>query len=212
MAAYLQWRRFVFFDRETVKEPAGPDGGAAGGGKPFALPPGVTVCDSGRGSLVFGDMEGQIWFLSRSLQLSSFQAYKLRVTHLYQLKQHSILASVGEDEEGINPLVKVWNLEKRDGGNPLCTRIFPAIPGNKPTVVSCLTVHENLNFMAIGFADGSVVLTKGDITRDRHSKTQILHEGNYPVTGLPSAILGITHLFGSPRETFTVRYWLDKAV
>lgn len=46
--------------------------------------------------------------------------------------------------------VKVWNLEKRDGGNPLCTRIFPAIPGNKPTVASCLTVHENLNFMAIG--------------------------------------------------------------
>ncbi|KAH1175446.1 hypothetical protein KIL84_008320 [Mauremys mutica] len=194
MAAYLQWRRFVFFDREPVKEPAGPDGG-----KPFALPPGVTVCDSGRGSLYLDyhlHMEGQIWFLSRSLQLSSFQAYKLRVTHLYQLKQHSILASVGEDEEGINPLVKVWNLEKRDGGNPLCTRIFPAIPGNKPTVVSCLTVHENLNFMAIGFADGSVVLTKGDITRDRHSKTQILHEGNYPVTGLAFRQSGkMTHLF-----------------
>lgn len=193
MAAYLQWRRFVFFDREVVKEPPGPEGSA---GKPFALPPGVTVCDSGRGSLVFGDIrgevavlgapalrgglggpvhrplpcadpvviccralrclhktafvvgfweelvrvwfrharrcrgscvvlfffyhflsssfvclnwdqhiEGQIWFLPRSLQLTSFQAYKLRVTHLYQLKQHSILVSVGEDEEGINPLV-----------------------------------------------------------------------------------------------------------
>ncbi|KAI1230668.1 hypothetical protein IHE44_0008543, partial [Lamprotornis superbus] len=175
MAAYLQWRRFVFFDRETVREPVGPDGASA---KPFALPPGIAVCDSGRGSLV------------------SFQAYKLRVTHLYQLKQHSILVSIGEDEEGINPLVKVWNLEKRDGGNPLCTRIFPAIPGNKPTVVSCLTVHENLNFMAIGFADGSVVLTKGDITRDRHSKTQILHEGSYPVTGLAFRQSGkTTHLF-----------------
>lgn len=46
--------------------------------------------------------------------------------------------------------VKVWNLDKRDSGNPLCTRIFPAIPGNKPTEVSCLGVHENLNFMAIG--------------------------------------------------------------
>ncbi|XP_019478448.1 vacuolar protein sorting-associated protein 11 homolog [Meleagris gallopavo] len=193
MAAYLQWRRFVFFDREMVKEPPGPE---AAGGKPFALPPGITVCDSGRGNLVFGDMEGRIWFLPRSLQLSGFQAYKLRVTHLYQLKQHSILVSVGEDEEGINPLVKVWNLEKRDGGNPLCTRIFPAIPGNKPTVVSCLTVHENLNFMAIGFADGSVVLTKGDITRDRHSKTQILHEGSYPVTGLAFRQSGkTTHLF-----------------
>lgn len=50
-------------------------------------------------------MDGQIWFLSRSLQLTSFQAYKLRVTHLYQLKQHSILVSVGQDEHGINPLV-----------------------------------------------------------------------------------------------------------
>uniref|UniRef100_A0A8C5PSQ7 Vacuolar protein sorting-associated protein 11 homolog n=1 Tax=Leptobrachium leishanense TaxID=445787 RepID=A0A8C5PSQ7_9ANUR len=112
------------------------------------------------------------------------------------LKQHSILVSVGEDEEGINPVVKVWNLDKRDGGTPLCTRIFPAIPGNKPTVVSCITVHENLNFMAIGFTDGSVVLIKGDITRDRHSKTMILQEGNYPVTGMAFRQSGkTTHLF-----------------
>ncbi|XP_074256807.1 vacuolar protein sorting-associated protein 11 homolog isoform X2 [Saimiri boliviensis] len=204
MAAYLQWRRFVFFDKELVKEPLGNDGAAPGAApasgsaasKFLCLPPGITVCDSGRGSLVFGDMEGQIWFLPRSLQLTGFQAYKLRVTHLYQLKQHNILASVGEDEEGINPLVKIWNLEKRDGGNPLCTRIFPAIPGTEPTVVSCLTVHENLNFMAIGFTDGSVTLNKGDITRDRHSKTQILHKGNYPVTGLAFRQAGkTTHLF-----------------
>ncbi|XP_075696250.1 vacuolar protein sorting-associated protein 11 homolog [Rhinoderma darwinii] len=189
MAAYLQWRRFVFFEKEPVRLPGE-------GGKPLTLPPGLTVCDSGRGSLLFGDMTGQIWFLPRSLQLTSFQAYKLRVTHLHQLKQHNILVSVGEDEEGVNPLVKVWNLEKRDGGNPLCTRIFSAIPANKPTVVSCITVHENLNFMAIGFADGSVVLTKGDITRDRHSKTQILQEGSFPVTGMGFRQSGkTTHLF-----------------
>lgn len=53
-------------------------------------------------------MDGNIWLLMRSLQLTSFQAYKLRVTHLYQLKQHSILVSVGQDEHGINPLVSVF--------------------------------------------------------------------------------------------------------
>ncbi|MGH0129778.1 UNVERIFIED_CONTAM: hypothetical protein FKN15_059462 [Acipenser sinensis] len=138
----------------------------------------------------------KIWFLTRSMQPTPFQAYKLRVTHLFQLKQHSILVSVGQDEQGINPLVKVWNLDKRDSGNPLCTRIFPAIPGNKPTEVSCLSVHENLNFMAIGFTDGSVVLTKGDITRDRHSKTLTLHEGTSPITGLAFRQSGkITNLF-----------------
>lgn len=50
-------------------------------------------------------MDGKIWLLTRSLQLTFFQAYKLRVTHLFQLKQHSILVSVGQDEQGINPLV-----------------------------------------------------------------------------------------------------------
>ncbi|XP_058050899.1 vacuolar protein sorting-associated protein 11 homolog [Ahaetulla prasina] len=192
MAAYLQWRRFAFFDREPLTDC---------GGAPVLLPPGIVVCDSGRGSLVFGDWEGQIWFLPRSLELSSFQAYKLRVTHLFQLKQHSILVSVGEEEEGLNPLVKVWNLEKRDGGTPQCTRIFPAIPGNKLTLVSCLTVHENLNFMAIGFVDGSVVLIKGDITRDRHSKTQVLQEGGHPVTGLVFRQSSkTTHLFVATTE------------
>ncbi|KAM3830816.1 vacuolar protein sorting-associated protein 11 homolog [Vipera latastei] len=192
MAAYLQWRRFAFFDREPLTD---------SGGNPVLLPPGIVVCDSGRGSLVFGDWEGRIRFLPRSLDLSSFQAYKLRVTHLFQLKQHSILVSVGEEEEGINPLVKVWNLEKRDGGTPQCTRIFPAIPGNKLTLVSCLTVHENLNFMAIGFVDGSVVLIKGDITRDRHSKTQVLQEGGHPVTGLVFRQSSkTTHLFVATTE------------
>uniref|UniRef100_A0A8B9R7R9 Vacuolar protein sorting-associated protein 11 homolog n=1 Tax=Astyanax mexicanus TaxID=7994 RepID=A0A8B9R7R9_ASTMX len=194
MAAFLQWRRFVFFDKETVKDPNENV-------KNFALPHGISACDSGRGHIVLGDILTAIWFLTRSLQLTAFQAYKLRVTHLYQLKQHSILVSVGQDEHGINPLVKVWNTDKRDSGSPLCTRIFPAIPGNKPTEVSCLSVHENLNFMAIGFTDGSVVLTKGDITRDRHSKTLTLHEGNCPVTGLAFRQAGkVTHLFVATLE------------
>ena len=123
----------------------------------------------------------------------------------------------------------MWNLDKRDSGNPLCTRIFPAIPGNKPTEVSCLSVHENLNFMTIGkiqgkgflvitvlsflflvsdgccfltgFTDGSVVLTKGDITRDRHSKTLTLHEGTSPVTGLAFRQLAkVTYLFVTTLE------------
>nr|XP_043898783.1 vacuolar protein sorting-associated protein 11 homolog [Solea senegalensis] len=194
MAAFLQWRKFVFFDKDTAKDPVD-------NGKNFVLPNGISACDSGRGHIVLGDMDGKIWLMTRSLQLTFFQAYKLRVTHLYQLKQHSILVTVGQDEQGINPLVKVWNLDKRDSGNPPCTRIFPAIPGNKPTEVSCLSVHENLNFMAIGFTDGSVVLTKGDITRDRHSKTLTLHEGSSPVTGLAFRQMAkVTHLFVATLE------------
>lgn len=56
-----------------------------------------------------------------------------------------------------------------------------------------------------GFTDGSVVLTKGDITRDRHSKTLTLHEGNCPVTGLAFRQAGkVTHLFVATLEKVQV--------
>ena len=54
-----------------------------------------------------------------------------------------------------------------DKSQPTCTRICRAIPGNKPTPVTCFTVHENLNWMAVGFENGSVVLFKGDVKSDR---------------------------------------------
>ena len=33
--------------------------------------------------------------------------------------------------------------------------------------VTCLTVHENLNYMAVGFENGSIVLFRGDVMRER---------------------------------------------
>lgn len=63
------------------------------------------------------------------------------------------------------------------------------------------------SFSSKGFTDGSVVLTKGDITRDRHSKTQILHEDGYPVTGLAFRQSGkATHLFVATTESIQVRF------
>ncbi|TKS83825.1 Vacuolar protein sorting-associated protein 11 -like protein [Collichthys lucidus] len=49
MAAFLQWRKFVFFDKDTVKDPGDS-------GKNFALPGGISACDSGRGHIVLGDI------------------------------------------------------------------------------------------------------------------------------------------------------------
>ncbi|PVD32476.1 hypothetical protein C0Q70_07915 [Pomacea canaliculata] len=144
----------------------------------------VSACSSGRGQLVVGDFEGNIYFINRQLTLSSFRAYDIRVTHMHQMKQHNILVTIGEDEQGVNPLIKVWNLDKIDKGIPVCTRLTRAIPSNKPTPVTCFTVHENFNFMAVGFENGTVILYKGDVTRDRHSKQRVVFENARPITGL----------------------------
>ncbi|CAG2067029.1 unnamed protein product, partial [Timema podura] len=90
-----------------------------------------------------------------------------------------------EDEPGVNPLIKVWNLEKQDKhGNPTCVRISRAIPNNKPTPATALCVHDNLNLMAVGFHDGSIVLFRGDVCRERTNKQKVLKDGGVPVTGL----------------------------
>ncbi|PFX15152.1 Vacuolar protein sorting-associated protein 11-like [Stylophora pistillata] len=96
------------------------------------------------------------------------------------------LATWLEDEvEGIDPIIRVWNLDKIDKyGNPVCCCMQRLIPGNKPVPVSCLALMENLTQMAVGFADGTVLVYKGDITRDRHTKQRIVHHDKHPVTGL----------------------------
>ncbi|KAK3753540.1 hypothetical protein QZH41_018510 [Actinostola sp. cb2023] len=177
--ALLQWRRFNFFDKEFLKDHET--------NQAYERLKGIdiTTCSSGRGQMIFGDINGSIHFLDRDLQLSSFKAFEINVSHLYQLKQHNILVSIGEDEVGINPLVRVWNLDKMDKlGNPICCQMLRALPGNKPVEVTCLAVLENLTQMTIGFADGSVVVYRGDVTRDRHSKQRLIHQDRHPITGL----------------------------
>lgn len=55
----------------------------------------MSASASGRGQLIIGDAEGTLYFINRHLELTSFKAYELNVSHLYQLKQHNILVSVG---------------------------------------------------------------------------------------------------------------------
>ncbi len=68
-----------------------------------------------------------------------------------------------------------------------------------------IAISTNICVELSGFTDGSVVLTKGDITRDRHSKTLSLHEGNCPITGLAFRQAGkVTHLFVATLEKVQV--------
>ena len=40
----------------------------------------------------------------------------------------------------------------------------------------CICAHENSNLIAIGFKNGTVVVLKGEITRDKQSRQKIVHE------------------------------------
>uniref|UniRef100_H2ZAB8 Vacuolar protein sorting-associated protein 11 homolog n=1 Tax=Ciona savignyi TaxID=51511 RepID=H2ZAB8_CIOSA len=194
-----QWRRFTFFNKQSI--PATTSGRSWETLRNIE----ITCSTCGRGSLIFGDIlcsrfHGLVHIVNHNFQVSTFKAFEITLLHLFQLKLHNVLAAVGIDETGINPVIKVWNMDKRDkNGNPFCGRIISFF---KSTQVTSFCVHENQALMAVGFAMGSVALYKGDIAKDSQNKTIHLSiESDARITGLSFHGVGkSSHLFATTED------------
>lgn len=81
-----------------------------------------------------------------------------------------------------NAILKVWDLDRRDRqSNPICVRSTKLPKSEKPTT---LCVADNRLLMAVGFTDGCIAFYKGDLSRDRNSKSKILKELGQEITGM----------------------------
>ncbi|XP_024946618.1 vacuolar protein sorting-associated protein 11 homolog isoform X2 [Cephus cinctus] len=184
--AFLEWRRFNFFDLKKEVD-SGKIAEALGDAK-------VTAATSGNGNLVFGDSTGNVRLVNRMYNVVSFKAYEDSLTLAQQVQHSTYLFTIGEDEPGCNPIIKVWNLAKPDKqGNPTCVRISRAVPGYRAVQATALCVHSSLTLMAVGFGDGSIMLYRGDLTRERKNKIKVLKDSSAPITGLALKTSGRQH-------------------
>ncbi|KAG0324131.1 hypothetical protein BGZ99_002190 [Dissophora globulifera] len=174
-------RQFNFFNKFEVKDPEDP-----------TKPPEVfqsielNVATSGRGHLVVADRSGLVHIIDKGLQDESFLAYDSgRVTHMKQLKQRNILVTVGEEENSAQ-VIKLWDLDKPDRTKPGPTleRSIRVNQAGNAFPVSSLAVLENLSQIAVGLANGTVVLISGDLMRERTTAQKIVHQNDEPITGL----------------------------
>ncbi|XP_072944579.1 vacuolar protein sorting-associated protein 11 homolog [Epargyreus clarus] len=186
--AFLEWRRFTFFDiHKNI------DNGKIA---ECLQDTNVTVATSGNNHVILCDVTGWAHLISRNWEITSFKAYELTVSLAQQLPHDPYLVTIGDDEAGVTPLVKVWDWSRTDRhGNPQCARVSRAVPSHmRPTPATALAVHENKGLLAVGFQDGSVSLFRGDIARQRSGKMKTLPEtGTSPITGL--AFKGADKLF-----------------
>ena len=85
-------------------------------------------------------------------------------------------------------------------GNPRCSKVIRANSSPNKTIsvsichcndnsiicslvkVHTFCVHENMSMIAVGFADGTVSLMKGNILHDRSIRHVIVHTDTVPVT------------------------------
>ena len=47
-----------------------------------------------------------------------------------------------------------------------------------------ITAHENMNMIAVGFKNGTVLMIRGNIARDRQSRIRVVHEEATPGVGV----------------------------
>ncbi|VDM39290.1 unnamed protein product [Toxocara canis] len=175
----LGWRQFTFFEKRSVMDPNDSKEKFKG------LESLVACCSqSGDGFTLFGEPGGAIFKLSRKLREYCWIAHKRSLASISLAG--SVLATVGEDEEGVNSLVKLWQLDRIEKEAPFCVRVVRACPllGVTRCPRACaVAMHSSLQHFAIGFSDSSVLYHHGNILKEKPTKWLTVVDGVMSGTG-----------------------------
>ncbi|KAM0815289.1 putative Vacuolar protein sorting protein-like protein [Seiridium cardinale] len=178
--ALLMWKAFDYFEVSQVK--LGDDETRS-----FFENNEISSVCSGSDSLFLGSFDGYVRIIGTSWKICrSFHAHESgRITHMRQVEGTSLLVTVAEDLSN-EPVLKVWALDKpvKKTGLPTCLSTLHINNGRKQFPISAFTAVDDLSQLAVGFANGSVTLIRGDLIHDRGTKQRIVHESEEPVTGV----------------------------
>ncbi|EMR11149.1 hypothetical protein PNEG_00745 [Pneumocystis murina B123] len=147
-----------------------------------------SIVTSGRKYIYAADNFGYIRIISSEFDIVyEFSAYKNgHVILLHCISEAPLLVTIGDEENNSNPILKIWSLESFESSlkAPKCKTTININSNANPYPISCFAVSENVGHIAIGFANGTVLLIKGDLVRDRGSIQRVIYKSEEPVTGL----------------------------
>lgn len=113
------------------------------------------------------------------------ESTKTPVRLLRHVPETPYLVSICEDLPA-EPQLRVWALDKTEKktGAPKCLCSVNVQNGRKPFPVTAFAVLDDLTQVAIGFANGSVTIVRGDFIHDRGTKQRTVFESEDSITGL----------------------------
>uniref|UniRef100_A0A915Q647 Vacuolar protein sorting-associated protein 11 homolog n=1 Tax=Setaria digitata TaxID=48799 RepID=A0A915Q647_9BILA len=185
------WRQFTFFEKHNVYDPNNPECKFNG------LKNLKACCSvSGDGFTVFGEPCGAIFKLSRNLEEYCWIAHKRLLADIALAGLN--LATIGEDEEGINSLVKLWQLDRIEKDAPFCIRVIrvcPLLGVGRGTRACAVALHSSLQHIAVGFVDSSVIYSMGNI-KEKSGKWLTVVNGSNSGPGDEITGLSLTWIAG----------------
>ncbi|KIW12066.1 hypothetical protein PV08_09340 [Exophiala spinifera] len=180
--ALSSWKHFPFFNVSQVPVPADEEGS-------YIFENDIVSIATGSESLFLGSSDGSVRILSRALKVvRTFHAsdtLDASITHIRQIPETPFLVTISENLSS-EPLLKVWALDKTEKktGGPRCLCTIAVQNGRRQFPVSALVVLDDLSQVAVGFANGSVTVIRGDFVHDRGTKQRTVFESEDPITGL----------------------------
>ena len=186
------WKRFKFFDKHAPE--AGTSGASEGSVAGAAIPEDASCCSSGLGTVTFGCRSGDVCsFASGWVAACAFEAHDQGTLFVHHLSQRNLLLTLGRDLDasaaaaaaggamGTGVTLKVWDYDRMHStGGPVCIRTIrpftskqPADPGAEVTAFAVAEERLPGLAVAIGLSSGTVLLVRGDVVRDRVSRTKI---------------------------------------
>uniref|UniRef100_A0A8R1I1T3 Vacuolar protein sorting-associated protein 11 homolog n=1 Tax=Caenorhabditis japonica TaxID=281687 RepID=A0A8R1I1T3_CAEJA len=189
MTSEFGWRRFGFFTPSVIFSKENPK-------EKFSGLKDVAVdcwCSSG-GSVYLGEAKGGVFQLTNQFGEYYWKAYQKSLASLHSADKY--LFSIGEDDDTVNTLLKIWDPERVEKNTPHVMRTIRMSPLN-PTSSSpacSIAVHSSLHAVVVGYTDGTVLFYHGDVLHDkalnsRWVKVRDSSVGEGAVTGLAIATL-----------------------
>ncbi|KAF8544496.1 hypothetical protein BDD12DRAFT_815447 [Trichophaea hybrida] len=186
--ALTSWKAFNFFTVTPIKTTEEPETAP-----PLFQDVDITSLTTGSDNLFLGTSDSKVHVVNSSFKIvrtfSTFEGGFTQgggaITHLKQVEGTSLLITVSEDLSS-EPVLKVWALDKleKKTGEPRCQSSLTVNNGRKQFPTSAFATTPSLTTCAVGFANGSITLIRGDLIHDRGTKQRIIFESEEPITNL----------------------------
>lgn len=186
------WRQFQLFDFLPIRDPHYKSA------SPLFSDPSLTAISATESYIVYAVNDGYIKILRKSdLSLvKQFAAYDPDYTiNFIDPLLHSNLVVTLAERPGMPLLLKIWDISKivnmpdsvTDSEDTMRHKFITTVAINDTDnlfPISYMLFNDSLTCVAIGYANGNIILVRGDLLRDRGSKQRVVYEGLDPVTGI----------------------------
>jgi hypothetical protein len=142
----------------------------------------------GRDSIFLGTVNGTVKEFNIDMQLvDSFMAYESdwEMCHIQFMEGTSLLLTIATKLD-LPLTLHLWDLTRRDSTNnaPHCHSTVNVVNTPNKFPLSAFAIWKDYSILAFGFADGNVILVRGDIIHDRGYRQRVVYRSSNPITGL----------------------------